>query len=305
MNCSLPKITYPTFRQLLLAKIHKAVDLWMDCKVAKQTNCTEDKRVFIETTRLLNAKDSLKRVKKSTSVVGYQSPIALKLAASWQRNITKTVLEITEIFQALPLCSPEKEIEFASQLFRDLTVKPTEVGLLELEFGDRAIASWLQAMVDRREISPDRSLRKHSAFDLKALDRRTLFLCQQSYARCGSLLRMAEAGKLLSPTEIQALPWLTPLEKLRFPQASDLALIREIVTVVDELGDERGLTPLKLVVSLSQQFQHFHRDCRIFGEIAAKDRSLAQARLGLVMITHSLLRVILEECLEVCAPDNL
>lgn len=301
MNCSLPKITYPIFRQLLLAKIHKTVDLCTIDAVAKDAACTEMIGDSDEISMILNVKDTLKRVRKSTSVVVYRSAIALKLAAVRQLNVANTALRITEILQSLVADSLEKERGAAPQLLRDLTVSALESGLVEFVLGDRAIAAWLQAMVDHLETQP--RCKRELPFRLNAADRGSIFLCQQTYARCSSLLRTA--GELTVPLEKTAIPWLMNEEKLRFPHPSDRALVSELVSVTDELSQEETIVPLKVAVSLSQQFQNFYRDCRIFGEIASQDRHLAQARLGLVMITHSLLRTVLEENLGVVAPDSL
>lgn len=301
MNCSLPKITYPIFRQLLLAKIHKTVDLCTVDTVAKDAACTEMIGDPDGISTISNVKDTLKRVKKSTSVVVYRSAIALKLAAIWQLNVANTALRITEILQSVVADSLEKEIGVAPEILRDLTVSALESGLVEFVLGDRAIAAWLQAMVDHLETQP--SGIGNSPVCLNADDRRSLFLCQQTYARCSSLLRTAE--ELTMPPEKTAIPWLINEQTLRFPHLSDRALISELVSVTDELSQEETIVPLKVAVSLSQQFQNFYRDCRIFGEIASQDRHLAQARLGLVMITHSLLRTVLEKKLGVVAPDSL
>ena len=58
----------------------------------------------------------------------------------------------------------------------------------------------------------------------------------------------------------------------------------------DRLVNESVVDEIKLANHLSQAFLTFEHHCRIFGEIAQKDRDLSQARLGLVFLTQYLLR---------------
>ena len=62
---------------------------------------------------------------------------------------------------------------------------------------------------------------------------------------------------------------------------------------------------LKIADSLSAAFQTFYSQCRIWGEVKIETPKLAQARLGLVLATQSLLRFILEELLSTVAPLEL
>ena len=62
---------------------------------------------------------------------------------------------------------------------------------------------------------------------------------------------------------------------------------------------------LKLADNLSVAFQTFYSQCRIWGEVKIETPKLAQARLGLVLATQSLLRFILEELLNAVAPLEL
>ncbi len=68
---------------------------------------------------------------------------------------------------------------------------------------------------------------------------------------------------------------------------------------------EIDINYLKLANNLSAAFQTFYSQCRIWGEVKTETPKLAQARLGLVLATQSLLRFILEELLSVVAPLEL
>ncbi|MBC1241534.1 DALR anticodon-binding domain-containing protein, partial [Nostoc sp. 2RC] len=149
-----------------------------------------------------------------------------------------------------------------------------------------------------------------------------LFPIQHAHARCCSLvllghregliqLREPQAkdsysfGNLISPNPV---PWLNGDGRLQFNQPDEYRLIGELVGVVDniECPDIGGSVKWeKAAFNLSQAFEDFWRNCRIWGEVKIMSPELAQARLGLLMATQSVLKFILEEKLKTCAPLDL
>ncbi len=247
----------------------------------------------------------LNRGKNSARVL-YVSAIALKLTKTWQQTPQAIATQLAETLQ--PLCYPD----FAVKVARD--------GMIELELTDAGLAVWLQRLAqiplpvpEYRILSP-----------VVCADR--LFPIQYSHARCCSLLRMADRDRIIaiahpdvttapqiwflaSPNPI---PWIDEGDRLRLVHPAECNLISQLLTVLDNLSpiweEENSKKPvnyLKLANSLSEAFQTFYSQCRIWGEVKTEQPKLAQARLGLVLATQSLLRFILEELLNAIAPIEL
>jgi len=247
----------------------------------------------------------LNRAKNSARVL-YVSAIALKLTKTWQQTPQAIATQLAETLQ--PLCYPD----FAVKVARD--------GMIELELTDAGLAVWLQRLAqiplpvpEYRILSP-----------VVCADR--LFPIQYSHARCCSLLRMAHRDRLISiahPDVATApqiwsliapnpIPWVDEGDRLRLVHPAECNLISQLLTVLDNLypifeveNREKPVNYLKLANSLSEAFQTFYSQCRIWGEVKIEQPKLAQARLGLVLATQSLLRFILEELLNAVAPLEL
>ncbi|MBD2039413.1 DALR anticodon-binding domain-containing protein [Microcoleus sp. FACHB-672] len=156
---------------------------------------------------------------------------------------------------------------------------------------------------------------------------KSLFAIQYAHARCCSLLRLAHWDgtitlsalhpelcspfwHLLAPNPI---PWLNaevfPSPALRFVQPAEWGLISQLVDTLDALSlppaDHRLSEWLKLATALSTAFESFYSACRLWGEVKTETPQLAQARLGLIMATQSVLRLILQDLFGVCAPVEL
>jgi hypothetical protein len=149
-----------------------------------------------------------------------------------------------------------------------------------------------------------------------------LFPVQYAHARCCSLVLLAHREGLIQLRELLAdsspnfwsvispnpIPWLNCDGKLRLNHPDERRLISELVGVVDniECPDVRGSVKWeKAALNLSQAFENFWCNCRIWGEVKIMSPELAQARLGLLMATQSVLKFVLEESLGSFAPLEL
>ncbi|NHC37573.1 DALR anticodon-binding domain-containing protein [Scytonema millei] len=150
----------------------------------------------------------------------------------------------------------------------------------------------------------------------------SLFPIQYAHARCCSLLHMAHREKIITITSRnsdinssclqvispQPIPWLSDA-KICLQHPSELNLLLESIAVLDDLycpnPTRKSLNWLKIALNLSQAFQTFYSQCRIWGEVKNQNLNLAQGRLGLVAIAQSLFRILLVEVLNSCAPLEL
>jgi len=140
-----------------------------------------------------------------------------------------------------------------------------------------------------------------------------LFTAQYAHARCCSLLRLAHQEGLMGLRQegqqenyhgsvpfSKSIPWLDG-HKIRLTHPASGHLIAELVQVVDQFECHSSVKWETAALNLSQAFEIFWSNCRIFGEVKTTSPELAQARLGLVMATQSVLRFLLEEKLGISA----
>ncbi|MHC5827514.1 MAG: DALR anticodon-binding domain-containing protein, partial [Nostoc sp.] len=135
----------------------------------------------------------------------------------------------------------------------------------------------------------------------------SLFAVQYAHARCCSLVLLAHREgliKLRKPVSNTSpafwsviapnpIPWLNCDGTLRLNHPDEHRLIAELVQVVDniECPDVSGSVKWeKVALNLSQAFEKFWSNCRIWGEVKITSPEIAQARLGLLMATQSVLR---------------
>lgn len=230
--------------------------------------------------------------------VKYGSAIALKLA----RFLNQSPLDIADrivgnLENFVPTASSPGGI-----CLQDFTLKIITPGLIEFTLSDRGVANWLEQVC--QNLFPIPLLQKDAEITPH------LFEVQYSHARCCSLLRLAHRENLITLKDIdltprenflsfqtdKQIPWLTSQGNLQFVHPSEYQLLTHIIEIIDKFEEsfERQRWE-KIAHQFSDTFQQFYRQCQIWGEVKRYTPELAQARLGLVLITRSLLHFLLQE----------
>ncbi|MEH2375434.1 DALR anticodon-binding domain-containing protein [Nostoc sp.] len=196
-------------------------------------------------------------------------------------------------------------------------------GWIHFELTHSTLATWLQSLVvgslggDEGTIDAPCPM-PHAPCPMP----NSLFAVQYAHARCCSLVLLAHREGLIKLREPvpntspafwsviapNPIPWLNCDRTLRLNHPDERQLIAELVQVVDniECPDVSGSVKWeKVALNLSQAFEKFWSNCRIWGEVKITSPEVAQARLGLLMATQSVLRYVLEENLGVFAPLEL
>lgn len=238
----------------------------------------------------------------------YKSAIALKLAPVFQQPVTDIAQELGKCCMELVNTEISKDIE-------NFQVEVISSGMIYFKLTDLSIANWLNYLTSANLISEQENLQMGVNFQL--IEPTSLFSIQYSHARCCSLLRMGESDRLISliPTArntcdqlwlIQTpnpIPWQQQNGRLQFLHHGECKLISELAFTLDYIycisGTKKAVNWEKVADNLSVAFQNFYSHCRIFGAVKVETPKLAQARLGLVLATQSVLKYLLEEKLGV------
>jgi arginyl-tRNA synthetase len=264
----------------------------------------------------------LKRIQQQQRVL-YVSAIALQLSS---------VLKLPAIDIAHALA----ELVCHQTDGQDFTVQVAPPGWIYLELTESYLAAWLQHLtqaplqleqgsqlrgrVSRLEqtgVVQGRKSNPKSKIEL------SLFAVQYAHARCCSLLQLAHREELISLKSTDSahssalwlavaplpIPWLNEEQKLCLCHSAEWGLINQLWAILDELycpyPSRQPPNWHKAALSLSQAFQTFYSYCRIWGEVKSQNLPLAQARLGLVLITQSVLRLLLQSKLGIVAPSEV
>jgi len=262
----------------------------------------------------------LQRLSDDTCVL-YRSAIALKLAPLWQQSPLDIANQLMTSFATISQYT-------AGQICLEFCVEVVFPGWINFRLSDQGLAAWLQHLVhtklrlivvhgEGREDGEGREVNSPLSPSSPSSPS-SLFPVQYAHARCCSLLRLAHRQgliklkdfdfktldwQLLEPNPI---PWLNDDQAaLRLVDPAEKRLIAQILDSRDALSDPGQLSQRKLGSALSNEFERFYSNCRIWGEVKIETPKLAQARLGLVAVTQALLRSLLQDHLGVPAPAEL
>jgi arginyl-tRNA synthetase len=300
----------PAIKQLLLGQLQEALSIY---GTAPGT---------VESVKAI----PLHRPKDPARIL-YISALPLSMAKICHRPATDIATELATYLSAKtgqpPLHVGELEIAVAA-------VSP---GWLHFQLTETGKANWLQFLTQLpascrtpNRVSIDRfgngAVGQASRLPLQEsqpqapFDPACLFPVQYAGARCCSLLRLAHRDGLLALAQPHWLviapapfPWLdteahpgTGAITLRLAHPAERRLISQLVAALD--ASETPADCLKFATAVSQAFENFYSACRIWGEVKTESPKLAQARLGLIVATLSVLRLLLYR-LGVPAPDEL
>ena len=297
----------PLIRQLLLSRLQAVIKVY-----GETLNPWKSEAASLE---LLQVPIPLYRVQDDTRVL-YKSAIALKLASLCD-------LPSFEISHQLMTYLGNSPDNYAEQSLLEFTVTLLSPGWLSFQLTNQSLAAWLQFLLETPLSQEDLAFKE--IYQPPSMAHLDLFPIQYAHARCCSLLRLAHqqgliqlsphpqnrVGQIIQPNPI---PWLN-LERgeLQLVHPAEQRLISQILALLDEVTSSSLLTQesdknvslVKLVRALSDALLNFYSQCRIWGEVKTETLLLAQARLGLVSLTQSILALILKERLGVYAPLEL
>jgi arginyl-tRNA synthetase len=253
--------------------------------------------------------------------VQYLSPIALKLANRQQQSPMDIAIKIASYCQGANTNQGCLNPEY-------FTIQVVPPGLILFQLTALSIATYLQNFPG---LIKQKMGKREQEITSLSLDSDRLFPIQYSHARCCSLLRLADRDQMIELADCDRtnsqplwqlitpnpIPWLDAQNRLRLFHPAELNLISQLFIIIDYLAPlfqdnwediiitDPSANWDKLAKALSDAFQIFYSQCRIWGEVQKETPKLAQSRLGLVIATQALLQFILQELLGVFAPLEL
>ncbi|MFN6528633.1 DALR anticodon-binding domain-containing protein [Nostoc sp. ChiSLP03a] len=302
MHYKLPVSKYTSIKQLLYSYLIKSISI---DTYKTESGCIKDEKIPLHKGRDDNR-------------VFYTSSVSLRLSKSQNRKAMELASAIASNLSGI--C----EGVFSIQI-----VPP---GWINFELTHSALATWLQSLVvgsswgageqGSKGAGEQGSRRAEETIDAQCAVPNSLFAVEYAHARCCSLVLLAHREGLIKLREPipntspafwdvifpNPLPWLNCDGTLQLNHPDERRLIGELIQVVDNIecpNISNSVKWEKLALNLSQAFEKFWSNCRIWGEIKITSPELAQARLGLLMATQSVLRFVLEENLGVFAPLEL
>jgi arginyl-tRNA synthetase len=310
VHYTLPISKYTSIKQLLYGYLINSLSI--DTYKSKKL-CIKDEKIPLHKDRDDNR-------------VLYTSSMSLRISKSQNRKAMELASAIASDLSGI-----------CEGVFSIQVVPP---GWIHFELTHSTLATWLQSIVvgslgrkgsggdegvgEMREMrrQEDNEIRQITKADAQCPMPNAQFAVQYAHARCCSLVLLAHREGLIKLRQPVAnispafwdvispnpIPWLNCDGILRLNHLDERRLISELIQMVDniECPDVRGSVKWeKVALSLSQAFENFWSNCRIWGEVKITSPELAQARIGLLMATQSVLRYVLEENLGVFAPLEL
>lgn len=229
--------------------------------------------------------------------IRYISAIALKLAA---------VKSDTSVDIA-------KEILDSGINDENITTAILPSGMIQFDITAVGVANWLHKMT---QIPWQKNQGGNYSNDLDS----SLFIVQYYHARCCSLLRIAHGDRLITLADPEpkltpclwisvnpkVFPWLDDYGQLRLIHDAEQILISELINLVDLVDFPPAKVDWeKVAMAITEKVDRFFRQCQIWGEVKLNHCQLCQARLGLVIVTQSILQFLLQEKLGIIAPLEL
>ncbi|MGB3207584.1 MAG: hypothetical protein WBB28_21585 [Crinalium sp.] len=269
----------------------------------------------------------LQRIHDEEKVI-YGSAIALKLASQYKLAPVEIATQLaTYLETTIDYNSNAKTLNFFTEVSNN--------GWIYFYLTNSSIAVWLQHLLE----IPETLFHNFKISESKNIELKrscSFFQIQYTHARCCSLLRLGEQEGLIKIStdnhqgkfyivEPKPIPWLksglvaevfgSPTPALPVSRGmelcSSLHLIEQLLDLLDELSGTKLVPPqkttsrlLKLTRSLSEAMINFDRTYRILGQVKTHPQ-LAQARLGLVAVTQSLLQLMLRDRFDTSAPEEL
>lgn len=329
MNLLTLPILYPALGSLLANRLQKSLN-FQGTILPQQTHLSQLKQSAHIAELSEPPAIPLNRVKLKAQLK-YISALALKCSQpqtplTLAQQIVANLTRLSKLDIANTWCD---------RVWQNFEVSVIPPGWIYLNLTDLGVAEWLQALIQfsappvlhQNQIEKgecDCLAARHSAPAFPA----PAFPVLQVHARCCALLKMAAREALLPAdlvpeiefltgetpclAKLEPLLWLNSQQQLRCQQPQEWTLILQISDVLDYL-DQLPHPPLdpkqiqqtwKVAQRLSRVFQDFDAACRIWGAVKVYDLALAQARLGLVLITQKILRTLLQQ-LGLSAPVDL
>ncbi len=300
-------LTKLSFQCIIINLLQKAVSLYWE---KLEWSCSDEKKLEVwERMEVI----PISQTRDGGGVI-YKSAIALKLSPVWQQPAIYVATELAKYCREIINTEAKKDIV-------NFQVGVISSGMIYFKLKDLSIANWLNYLTSVPLNLEQQNLQVY--VDHQSREITNLFPIQYSHARCCSLLGMGERDGLitLAPTTpenysqfwfIQTpdpIPWQKSNGQLQFLHHAEYKLIAQIASTLDYLccvsSTRKPINWEKVADTLSQAFQTFYRHCRIWGEVKVETPKLAQARLGLVLATQSVLRFLLKERLGGKAPLKL